>query len=174
MCHARGTVKARRKTTDDHLPFVLAAFRGHGRTRSQLYWWMAEHHAELAAAKQAGRRVDWVSVTAELANLGISATDRKEPGKRVPLTTANVRRTWHRVDADVKAGVIVPRPETKPPAPPPAAAVARPASPPPIARVLSTSDAAAPDEDRPQIIEPGSRFRWTPAVDRAKPPKKES
>jgi len=161
-------------TTDDHLPFVLAAFRGHGRTRSQLYWWMAEHHAELAAAKQAGRRVDWVSVTAELANLGISATDRKEPGKRVPLTTANVRRTWHRVDADVKAGVIVPRPETKPPAPPPAAAVARPASPPPIARVLSTSDAAAPDEDRPLIIEPGSRFRWTPAVDRAKPPKKES
>jgi hypothetical protein len=105
-------------TDDDPVPFVLAAFRGHGRSRSKVYLWMAEHHAELAAAKQAGRRVDWISVTAEMTALGFKGAGKK------PLKPETVRRTWHRLDADVKAGVTLsgkPRLPTQPPSQSPTA-----------------------------------------------------
>jgi hypothetical protein len=103
--------------TDDPVAFVLAAFRGHGRSRSKLYWWMAEHYDQLARAKQAGRRVDWISVTAEMTAMGFKAAGK------APLKPETVRRTWYRVDADHKRSAVdlssaTPAPTLKPAANP--------------------------------------------------------
>jgi hypothetical protein len=154
--------------TADPVHFVLAAFRGHGRSRSRLYWWMAEHHAELAAAKQAGRRVDWISVTAEMTRLGFKAA-----GKQA-LKPETVRRTWHRVDADVKAGVIVPGISN--PAPKPAAITPpiRPPTPPPPPQAGNPPELGWPEQDEEgPIVEPRSRFKLQRPVD-INPFKKES
>ena len=63
---------------------------------------MLQHYADLVLAKKGGRRVDWISVTAEMSALGFKTTTGE------PLKPETVRRTWHRLDADVAAGVVVP------------------------------------------------------------------
>ena len=63
---------------------------------------MLQHYADLVLAKKNGRRVDWISVTAEMSALGFKTTTGE------PLKPETVRRTWHRLDADVAAGVVVP------------------------------------------------------------------
>ena len=63
---------------------------------------MLQHYADLVLAKKSGRRVDWISVTAEMSALGFKTTTGE------PLKPETVRRTWHRLDADVAAGVVVP------------------------------------------------------------------
>jgi hypothetical protein len=87
-------------TKEDPVAFVVAAFRGRGRGRSKLYSWMVDHYEELARAKAGGARVDWVSVTAEMAALGFKARGDHA------LKPDAVRRTWQRVEADRASGKI--------------------------------------------------------------------
>jgi hypothetical protein len=89
--------------SDDGVSYVVAAFRGCGRKRSRVYTWLLDHYTELAKAREGNRRVDWGSAAAEMNSLGL-----RVKGGRV-LKPETVRRTWFRVEADVKAGVVSPR-----------------------------------------------------------------
>jgi hypothetical protein len=147
---------------DDPVSFILAAFRGHGRSRSKVYWWMLEHYADLVLAKKSGRRVDWISVTAEMSALGFKTTTGQ------PLKPETVRRTWHRLEADVAAGVVIPPAGSRgQPSPKPAVSpVSAPMQPAPgPADKTPRSD----DEDPPLIREPRHKFIGRPATSRFKP-----
>lgn len=58
--------------------------------RSSLFWWLAEHHDEIARAN-AGKRIRWQPLAAQLASYGL--TDRN--GK--PASAEITRLTWKRV-----------------------------------------------------------------------------
>jgi hypothetical protein len=85
----------------DPLQYVTAAFSGRKRARSEIYRWMLERYETLAGARASGHgRTDWIGVTAELRAAGVRGDKNK------PLKPESVRRCWHRVDADVKNGVV--------------------------------------------------------------------
>ena len=54
--------------------------------RSPLFWWMVEHHDEIAA--RAGERIHWDGVCAKAAELGLTDTTGSPPSRR------NARETW--------------------------------------------------------------------------------
>jgi hypothetical protein len=138
--------------SDDHMRVVVAAFAGRKRARSDIYQWLLAHYTELSAARQSGRRVDWVGVAGELKALGL----RSDEGKKT-LNPESIRRAWHRVDADVKAGIMTPGS----PVPVAAPAPSRPTTPAIPARAaparVTTPTPDEDDDDKPLDIRPVTR-----------------
>ena len=64
------------------------------RERSTLFWWMVDHHAELVEASK-GRRLQWRSLCARFAELGLADATGK------PATPEGARLTWRRARAAV-------------------------------------------------------------------------
>lgn len=100
--------------TDEHLQFVVAAFSGRKRARSSVYRWMLDRYEALAQARLTKHRIDWIGVTSELHAAGLRGEKNK------PLKPENVRRTWHRLETDIKTGVVTlpTKQATAPPSPP--------------------------------------------------------
>jgi hypothetical protein len=61
----------------------------HSAERSSLFWWMVEHHDELAEAAQ-GRRLRWEPLCKRFAMLALTDASGKPPGPRT------ARETWMR------------------------------------------------------------------------------
>jgi hypothetical protein len=127
-------------------------------SRSPAYRWLEKHRAEIFPVLAGQARPSWKALSETAALDG--ETFRPDA----------LRKAWLRLEHD-RARAEAARRQPDPPVVKPRKAAA---PSPPVGRMLSAPDTATPDQDRPQIIEPGSRFRFTPAVDRAKPPKKES
>lgn len=127
--------------------------------RSPAYRWLEKHRSEILPILAGHTRPPWKALSEAAAQHG------------EVFKPDTLRKAWLRLDEDRKrAKEALRQPD------PPVVKPRNAAAPPVAARVIGrTPDSAtAAEDERPQIIEPGSRFRWNPPVDRAKPPKKES
>jgi hypothetical protein len=62
--------------------------------RSPLFWWLVEHHEELATAAS-GRRLQWARLCARFTEIGLTDATGK------PASVHTARMTWHRVKQSV-------------------------------------------------------------------------
>jgi len=88
-----------------------------GPQRSTLFYWLVEHHNEIAQAA-AGRSIRWEPLRIRFAELGLTDGDGK------PATAETSRLTWFKVRKEVlkhrtlRATGMLPRPAATPPRPP--------------------------------------------------------
>ncbi len=88
-----------------------------GPQRSTLFYWLVEHHDEIAQAA-AGRSIRWEPLRVRFAELGLTDGDGK------PATAETSRLTWFKVRKEVlkhrtlRATGMLPRPAATPPRPP--------------------------------------------------------
>ncbi len=74
--------------------------------RSPLFWWLVEHHDELATAAS-GRRLQWARPCTRFAEMGLTDATGK------PASVQTARVTWHRVKLSVAKAQL--RVAAKPP-----------------------------------------------------------
>lgn len=86
---------------------IAAAIQGRGKLgHSELYWWMWDHYDQIRNGRHG--RADWVTVTENLAKLGLKNKDGSA------LKVENVRKTYGRVVRDKDAFPPPPKAPTKP------------------------------------------------------------
>ncbi len=140
-----------------------------GPQRSSLFYWLVEHHDEIAQAA-AGRCIRWEPLRIRFAELGLTDADGKPP------TAETSRLTWFRVRREVQkhrtlraTGMLprlAPRPQ-RPPADWVPPALAQPNAPPPSGGVHQDGQSAALPPVLPRQPEPPAPAR--PSQDSSRP-----